>query len=244
MSRVKISLAYNGSRYRGWQIQNNAITVQGEINHCLGKMAGVLETAGSGRTDAGVHAKLQVLHCDTSFEDLESLKFKLNNMLPEDIKILDVEAVGDDFHARFDAVSRAYEYHIQYEKDPFAQGQSYCYTCEVDLIKMNEAAEALLGEQDFQSFSKVKTEVNNFICVVEQAKWTETEDGIMFYIRANRFLRGMVRAVVGTLLDVGLGKLTKEEFVNIISSRDRREAGRAVPPQGLFLVEVNYPERN
>jgi tRNA pseudouridine38-40 synthase len=244
MSRLKISLAYNGSRYCGWQIQNNAITVQGELNACLQKVTGVSETAGSSRTDAGVHAKLQVLHVDVNYDDIKSLKFKLNTMLPDDVKILDIESVADEFHARFDATSRAYEYHVHRERDPFSVGMSYCSNFRVDMDLMNEAAKELLGEQNFQSFSRVKTQVNNFICTIEEAKWIETDAGMMFYIRSNRFLRGMVRAIVGTLLDVGTGKIDIERLREIVKLKDRREAGRAVPAEGLFLVEVNYPETN
>ncbi|OEK02039.1 tRNA pseudouridine(38-40) synthase TruA [Roseivirga sp. 4D4] len=242
--RYFIDISYNGSNYRGWQVQANAHTVQGEFQACLSKVLRVpTEIMGSGRTDTGVHAKQQIAHFDNDQHlDTVDLVYKLNSILPPDIAVNEVREVKHDAHTRFDAIERAYQYFINPQKSPFYVGQSYYFSQPLDLDLMNEAAKELLGEQDFESFSKVKTEVNNFICTITQAEWIVENDQLVFHVRANRFLRGMVRALVGTLLDVGQQKLTVEEFVNIIKAKDRKVAGRAVPPHGLFLTEVKYPE--
>ena len=198
---------------------------------------------GSGRTDTRVHARQQIVHFDwAEILDTQQLQYKLNGILPPDISVNGVRKVNPEAHARFDATERSYEYLIHQAKSPFLENLSYHFSRPVDVALMNEAAKKLLGEQDFESFSKVKTEVNTFICTIKEARWEKQNDSLVFHVTANRFLRGMVRALVGTLLDVGLGKLNEAEFVNIIESKDRRKAGRAVPAHGLYLSRVSYPD--
>ncbi len=199
---------------------------------------------GSGRTDTGVHASQQFFHFD-SIKSLDTKKavYKLNAVLPKDIAIQDIFAVNPEAHARFDAMKRSYIYRINQTKNPFLNGLSYAYYKKPDVESMNRAAEKLLGERDFESYSKVKTEVNNFICNVSEAKWVKEKDGLLFHISANRFLRGMVRTIVGTLLLVGEGKLSMEDFENILMARDRKKAGRSVPPEGLYLSCVEYSDK-
>ena len=190
----------------------------------------------------GVHAKQQIAHFDwhETF-DLSQLQFKLNSFLSPYIAINSIREIKPEIHARFDAIERSYEYYVGLKKSPFDQGYSYYFPKQIDIETMNEAAATLLGSHDFESFSKVKTEVNNFICNIVSANWQSENDSLVFHVTANRFLRGMVRAMVGTLLEVGLGKLTVEEFTQIIEQKDRRAAGRAVPAKGLFLSKVTYP---
>lgn len=242
--RFFLDVSYNGAAYHGWQRQANAHTVQEEIENGLSKILGA-ETAitGSGRTDTGVHAKMQMVHFDTEKEmEPAQIRYKLNSILPDDISVNNCRPVQPEAHTRFDAKERGYHYFINPNKNPFLVGKSYYFNHQLDVELMNEAAEKLLGKQDFESFSRVKTEVNNFICEIFTARWYWENDQLIFNVRANRFLRGMVRALVGTLLEVGRGKLTVEEFVSIIAAKDRTKAGRAVPPHGLYLSEVNYSE--
>ena len=224
-------------------MQENAHTVQAELENCLSTvLRKKTEIMGSGRTDTGVHARQQIVHLEMDEPaDRRKLIHKLNGFLPKDISVQGLRKVHEEAHARFDAEERSYEYHIHQRKSPFLENLSYYYPKALDLAQMNEVAEKLLGEQDFESFSKVRTEVNTFICTIKEARWEKQNDSLVFHVTANRFLRGMVRALVGTLLDVGLGKLNEAEFVNIIESKDRRKAGRAVPAEGLYLQEVSYP---
>jgi len=199
---------------------------------------------GSGRTDTGVHCEQQFFHTDlTSGFEKDNLILKLNSFLPRDIVIKSIRAVKADASARYDAVSRTYRYEITRVKNPFLQGLSWHYFKDVRIENMNRAAALLLGAHDFECFSKVKTDVNHFICDVTKARWVEKGDKLTFTISANRFLRGMVRAVVGTLLDVGTGKITQKEFVFILHSKDRKKAGANVPALGLYLESVKYPAR-
>ncbi len=242
--RYFFEIAYKGTGYHGWQIQNSTLTVQGTVEKALStvlqRKVGIV---GSGRTDTGVHCTQQFFHLDLPDEmDGALLGYKLNTLLPKDMVIHSVRKVITDAHARFDAVLRSYEYRISERRDPFAVEFSYCYNKKLDIKTMNAAAALLIGKEDFQAFSKVKTQVNNFICDIKEAYWEKSPDGMIFHISANRFLRGMVRAIVGTLMDVGLAKCDVEGFKEIIASKDRRRAGRAVPPEGLFLTRVNYPE--
>ncbi len=244
MPRYFLDISYKGTNYHGWQIQPNADTVQAELQTCLTKvLRETIEVMGSGRTDTGVHAKQQVVYFNSDQDlDARDLIFKLNSILPVDIAANALRVVKDDAHTRFDATERAYKYYINKHKSPFSVGLSYYFKHDLNMELMNQAAKELIGEQDFESFSKVKTEVNNFICNIIKAEWIVEDDKLVFHVRANRFLRGMVRALVGTLLDVGQGKLTVEQFVETIKAKDRKVAGRAVPAHGLFLTEVNYPE--
>jgi tRNA pseudouridine38-40 synthase len=236
-------ISYKGTDYHGWQVQPNANTVQSEINKALATILQTnIETVGSGRTDSGVHAKEQVFHCDISKDKPEeTLLYKMNGLLPADIVVNKVLAVGMDTHARFDATSRSYEYHIHFKKSPFGVNESYFLPKKPDFDKMNQACKILIGEHDFTSFSKVKTEVNNFFCHLQKAEWLFDDEKAVFYVTANRFLRGMVRALVGTLLQVGYGKSSLEEFTEIIKAKDRTVAGQSVPAQGLYLCAVRYP---
>ncbi|MCB0494860.1 MAG: tRNA pseudouridine(38-40) synthase TruA [Cyclobacteriaceae bacterium] len=244
--RVFVYIAYKGTNFHGWQIQENAISVQQVITdslHVLLKNENVA-IVGSGRTDTGVHAKEQVFHVDIPDETkLDKLKYQLNGILPETIVVNKITEVISEAHARFDAVSRSYEYHLLTQKSPFGREENYYCPILLDFAVMNKAAAFLLGTHDFQSFSKVKTEVNNFVCTVTRAEWNITANKAVFHITANRFLRGMVRAIVGTLLMVGEGKIAPEEVKKILDKKNRGEAGRAVPPQGLYLCKVEYPEK-
>lgn len=203
-----------------------------------------LNISGSGRTDTGVHCKQQFFHVD--FESVlteEDLRYKANAILPFDISINSVRKVKNESHARFDAISRSYEYHINTVKDPFARDLSYYFSNKLNIENMNAAAALLLGEKrDYESFSRVKTEVNNFECSISKAYWESTGDKLVFHITSNRFLRGMVRAIVGTLLDVGLGRRSIEDLNTILLNKNRRDAGRAAPAHGLYLTQVIYPE--
>lgn len=242
--RYFLDVSYHGAAYHGWQRQANAHTVQQELEEALSKILSQnIDVAGSGRTDTGVHAKKQVVHFDAETTMLtEQIHYKLNGILPDDISINNCRKVKDEAHARFDALERGYHYFIHQKKNPFLVGQSYFYSHSLDIEAMNQAADILLGKQDFESFSRVKTEVNHFICEIFTARWYTENDQLIFNVRANRFLRGMVRALVGTLLEVGRGKLSVEDFVSIIAAKDRTKAGRAVPPHGLYLSEVNYSD--
>lgn len=242
--RYFFEIAYDGSNYHGWQRQDNAKTVQEVVEEALTRITRAQTTImGSGRTDTGVHCRQQFFHADFAKDiDAKKLRFKLNSYLPTDISIQSIQPVKPEAHARFDAIDRAYIYKITKVKDPFQQGFAYYYSKPLDIITMNQAAALLIGEKDFEAFSRVKTEVNNFVCNITKAQWSQEADSLIFSIRANRFLRGMVRAIVGTLLQVGSGKITIAEFQEVIESRDRREAGSAAPAEGLFLNEVNYPE--
>jgi tRNA pseudouridine38-40 synthase len=244
--RYFLEIAYQGTRYHGWQIQANAHSIQAEIQTKISLLLSEnIEIVGSGRTDTGVHAEQQFAHFDTwQSIDNQVFIYKLNKILPADISIQNIYSVSDTAHARFDAVLRAYEYRLSRRKNPFLLNLAYFDYRNFDIELMNEAANKLLQYTDFQCFSRVKTEVNNFNCQISLAKWNEKSDLWVFKIGANRFLRGMVRAIVGTLLEVGQKKILVADFEAIIQSRDRRQAGRAVPPEGLFLTEVKYPYLN
>jgi tRNA pseudouridine38-40 synthase len=241
--RYLIQLAYKGSNYHGWQKQPNVHSVQGELDSKLSTLlAEQIETVGCGRTDTGVHAKDFYAHFDvTKNIDEQFIKFKLNNFLPKDIVVYDIQKVSEEFNARFDAVWREYEYWITREPNPFLLDQSWFQNGKLNLDDMNKASALLIGKKDFESFSKVHTQVNNFICDVMHANWEIKENKLVFTIRANRFLRNMVRAIVGTLVDVGKGKITVDEVNNILASKNRCEAGHSVPAHGLFLTRIYYP---
>jgi tRNA pseudouridine38-40 synthase len=243
--RCFFEVSYNGTKYNGWQSQPNATGIQAVIEDSLSKVlrASISITA-SGRTDTGVHCEQQFFHADLpDTADIERLVFQLNSILPADIAIPSIRPVAPDAHARFDAISRSYKYRIVMRKNPFTPGFAWFYFKPLDLRTMNQAAALLAGKHDFECFSKVKTDVSNFICDISEARWEQHGDRLEFTITANRFLRGMVRAIVGTLIDVGSGRTSLEEFRHILESRDRREAGQNVPPSGLYLVSVIYPSR-
>lgn len=241
--RYFFEIAYNGRNYAGWQSQANATSVQAVIEHALlHLMREPVKIYGSGRTDTGVHSEQQFFHCDLDKTfDTHTLIFRLNSFLPRDIAVRNVRRVKPDASARFDAVERSYQYRITREKDPFLEGLAWHSFKPVDLPTMNKAAALLIGEHDFQCFSKVHTDVNHFLCHVKRAQWREQGAMLLFDITANRFLRGMVRSIVGTLMDVGTGKLSIRDFQSIIESRDRKKAGANVPAHGLYLTRIRYP---
>ncbi|MFN8438762.1 MAG: tRNA pseudouridine(38-40) synthase TruA [Cytophagales bacterium] len=238
-----LDIAYKGTHYNGWQKQPNANTVQSEIENALKIVfKNELTTFGSGRTDTGVHAKQQYVMFETP-QVIEKKKIlNLNGVLPKDIVVKNIYKVADNASVRFDALSRSYEYFIHQEVNPFNRETSYYFPKKLDVRLMNEAAQLLLKYKDFECFSKVHTEVNTFLCTITVAKFEYKDEYLVFNITANRFLRGMVRAIVGTLLDVGTYRTSLTEFENIILSKDRKKAGRAAPPEGLFLSKVIFPE--
>ncbi|MCQ2283455.1 MAG: tRNA pseudouridine(38-40) synthase TruA [Bacteroidales bacterium] len=244
--RYFIHLAYNGAPYFGWQIQPAHISVQEVLEKCLSLMLHQerIPITGCGRTDTGVHASSYYAHFDVDMEFTEEkcqqLTDQLNNFLPKDIVIYKIFAVKPEAHARFDAQIRTYQYFIATRKNPFNYTQRHFSFRQLDVEKMNEASALLLKNEDFTSFSKVHTQVNNFICHVTEAHWTQQGDDLVFTITANRFLRNMVRAIVGTLLDVGLHKISIDDFQNIINQKDRCEAGTSAPAGALFLTDVRY----
>ena len=202
-----------------------------------------IETLGSGRTDAGVHAYQQMVHLD--IEEISAAPefiYKLNSLLPKDIAVRSLRLVHPRAHARFDATSRSYRYFIHTQKEPFVENSSYFFHQALDVDLINEAIDVLKNQKDFESFSKVHTEVNNFNCDIFDARWELTANGYVFFIRANRFLRGMVRALVGTLLDVGTKRTSIDQLKEILESKNRSEAGRSVSPDGLYLDSVEYSE--
>ncbi len=212
--RYFIELSYNGKNYHGWQIQPDVISVQQKVNNALSIMLqSEISVVGAGRTDTGVHASQMFAHFDVDQELVENVVFKLNSILPEDIVVYNVFSVDQEMHARFNAISRSYAYKICLGRDPFLLDFAWqIHSQKFDLDLMNEAAKLLLEYQDFESFSKVKTDVYTFNCDITKAVWVEKENELTFYISANRFLRNMVRAIVGTLLEVGSGKKTVEDF--------------------------------
>jgi len=243
--RYFFQISYKGTRYHGWQIQQNAISIQQVIQEKLYQITNEnIEITGSGRTDTGVHAKQQYFHVDFNSKiDFQDFKYHINAVLPKDILVRSIEKVNSEAHARFDAVTRSYEYVIIPHKDPFKLNEAYIYYRPIDLDKLNAASEIFIGNYNFKSFSKVKTQVNNFNCEVYSAFWKKDGEGVVFHIKANRFLRGMVRAIVGTLLMVNEGKIEINAIRDILDSQDRSKAGRSVPPDGLYLSEINYPIR-
>ncbi|PRD48867.1 tRNA pseudouridine(38-40) synthase TruA [Sphingobacterium haloxyli] len=245
LQRFFLEIAYDGTSYHGWQVQDNAISVQERLNEALRKILRYpIETIGAGRTDTGVHAKQLFVHLDipgSSIKNEDRFLHSLNALLPHDIAVYRVFAVDKEAHARFDATERAYEYHIHFRKNPFLLYKSWQLRERPDVMVMNTAAAFLVGTQDFECFSKSHTQVYTNICTVTQAYWQETKDGLVFHITANRFLRNMVRAIVGTLLDIGLKKKTPESILDVIGSKDRSKAGTSVPAHGLYLTKIVYP---
>jgi tRNA pseudouridine38-40 synthase len=243
LMRYFFEIAYNGRNYAGWQSQSNAIGVQSVVEEVLSKLLqSETKIVASGRTDTGVHCRQQFFHTDIEKDfNPNHLLQRLNSFLPKDIVLKNVSVVKPAASARYSAVARSYQYIITTKKNPFLEGLAWHYFKAVDLEAMNKASGLLIGEHDFECFSKVKTDVNHFICIVKQAHWTKKGELLEFRITANRFLRGMVRAIVGTLLDVGTGKTSVHQFQLIIRSRDRKNAGANVPPYGLYLTKVKYP---
>jgi tRNA pseudouridine38-40 synthase len=243
--RYFIELAYDGTNYHGWQVQPNAVTVQELLDKALATLLRQpIETTGCGRTDTGVHAKDFFVHLDVETMDhgLRTIdKRSLNALLPYDIAVKQIIPVHPGAHARFDATLRSYEYHIHFEKNPFLNGYSWMIRDRPNLQLMNHAAAIVMQYTDFSCFSKSNTQVKTNNCKIVKAEWIETENGIVFHISADRFLRNMVRAIVGTLLMVGRGEMQPEDIRKIIESKNRSNAGMSVPACGLYLTEIKYP---
>ena len=241
--RYFIELSYDGTPFVGWQRQPSGDSVQSCLEDALSILfRKPLSIVGAGRTDAGVHAHQLFAHVDLDEHVDQDLTFRLNKLLPKEIAVRNIIAVAQDAHARFDAVSRSYRYHITTQKNPFLQKRSYQFAKPLDLDLMNQAAKILIDHEDFKCFSKSKTDVKTYVCDIQQVHWQQNGSELVFFIQANRFLRNMVRAIVGTLIEVGLRKISISDFEAILASRDRSQAGYSVPAHGLYLEKVNYPK--
>ena len=245
MPRYFLDFSYDGGAYHGWQIQPNNMTVQQLMTERLALVFGPgFALTGAGRTDAGVHASQMVAHFDVEqpIADLPSMMVKMNSLFPDDIAVRELYQVRPDAHARFDALSRRYQYHFCLKKNPYKRQYSTRLYSLPDVEAMNWAAALLFEYRDFSSFSKVHTDVKTNNCRIMEAQWQQTGDELIFSIKADRFLRNMVRAIVGTMLEVGRHKMSLEDFRAVIEKKDRCAAGTSAPPQGLFLVAVDYPD--
>ena len=241
--RYFVELSYDGNPFVGWQRQPAGDSVQSCLEDALSILfRKPLSIVGAGRTDAGVHAHQLFAHVDLDEHVDQDLTFRLNKLLPKEIAVRNIIAVAQDAHARFDAVSRSYRYHITTQKNPFLQKRSYQFAKPLDLDLMNQAAKILIDHEDFKCFSKSKTDVKTYVCDIQQVHWQQNGSELVFFIQANRFLRNMVRAIVGTLIEVGLRKISISDFEAILASRDRSQAGYSVPAHGLYLEKVNYPK--
>ena len=246
LSRFFIRISYSGANYNGWQIQLKDKTVQGLL---IEKLSVILREpvaiTGAGRTDSGVHAKCFYAHFDSAsldFKEIDKTVHQLNSILPSDIAVQSINRVKPEAHARFSALSRSYEYHLHSKKDPFLKGISYFYHGTMDIDQMKKACSILMEYNDFKSFSKNHTDVKTYNCQLYSADWQVFGDKVIFLITADRFLRNMVRAIVGTMLDLGKGIINLDEFRDVILSRNRSRAGQSVPAEGLFLTDIKYPE--
>ena len=241
--RYFIEFAYKGKNYHGWQMQPDAISVQEVLTKATNLiLKDTFELVGAGRTDAGVHASKMYAHFDTEVDfNSEDAVRKINSYLPEDIAVFRIFPVSADAHTRFDATARTYEYHIHLKKNVFSKDLSWYHFRKLNIDKMNEAAKILLEYEDFECFSKTHTDVFTFNCTITEAHWQLNNDNLVFTISANRFLRNMVRAIVGTLINIGLEKIEVQEMRTIIESKNRGKAGFSVPAHGLYLTKVSYP---
>lgn len=244
-TRYFIFLSYRGTNYHGWQLQPNSLTIQEILEKRLTLLLNEkIETTGAGRTDAGVHASFFCAHFDSISDNIHldnNLKFRINRFLPKDISVKGIMKVRPDANARFSAISRTYKYYISTIKDPFAEDSSWFLYGDLDLNAMNKAAEELLNHSDFTSFSRLHTDVRTNNCRIIQASWKKEDTMLVFTIKADRFLRNMVRAIVGTMADIGQGNTTPDQFREIILAQDRSKAGESAPAKGLFLVDIEYP---
>ena len=239
--RYFLELEYFGKAYHGWQRQPNALSVQEVVENSLATLLQQkTEIIGAGRTDSGVHARQIFAHFDAETALEENFVFRLNSILPGDIAVKGLFRVTPEAHARFDAVSRSYEYHIVTRKDVFSTGTAYHIVKELNIRKMQEGAEILKEYNNFKCFSRSRTDVFTYNCIIKEAEWKQQGDRIIFYITADRFLRNMVRAIVGTLLEIGQGKIDIADLHSIIKSEDRSNAGASVPAHGLFLTKIKY----
>ncbi|WP_211245413.1 tRNA pseudouridine(38-40) synthase TruA [Sphingobacterium alkalisoli] len=246
IKRFFLEVAYDGTAYHGWQIQPNAVSVQEKLDYALGTLLREeVATLGAGRTDTGVHAKQLYVHFDSDNASLinspDRFIHSLNALLPFDIAVLRLLEVASGSHARFDATERSYEYHIHFTKDPFLINKSWLLRDRLNVQRLNEAARLLVGKKDFGCFSKSNTQVFTNICTIKEAQWVEIGEKLVFHITADRFLRNMVRAIVGTLLEVGAKGKPISYVEEVLASRDRSKAGTSVPAHGLYLTKIKYP---
>ena len=245
MSRYFIQLSYLGTKYHGWQVQPNGVTVQELINKTFATILREnINVTGAGRTDTGVHASYFIAHFDSEKKNLHENKkliYNLNSILPGDIAIQRIYLVKNNNHARFDAVSRTYKYYISRVKNPFRMDTSYLFTQSLNICKMNDACKELLKYENFTSFSKLHTHVKTNDCKIYSATWEDKENLLIFTIKANRFLRNMVRSIVGTMIDIGVEKTDIDRLRKIIEKKDRALAGMSAPAHGLFLTDIEYP---
>ncbi|HUX56161.1 MAG TPA: tRNA pseudouridine(38-40) synthase TruA [Bacteroidales bacterium] len=244
-TRYFIYISYKGTSYHGWQIQPNAVTVQKILDDALTVVLNEkISTTGAGRTDTGVHALVFCAHFDSYSTDLSLIKnlvFRLNRYLPADISVNSIRKVFPDTNARFSAISRTYKYYISRIKDPFFDNSSWFLHGNIELSTMNEAGKLLLNHSDFTSFSRLHSNSKTNICNIHSALWEESDNRLVFTIKSDRFLRNMVRAIVGTMVEIGIGKISLNEFDEIILAKDRGRAGKSAPAKGLFLVDIEYP---
>jgi len=245
-TRYFIFISYRGTSYHGWQIQPNSVTVQKILDEALTVILNEkISTTGAGRTDAGVHAINFCAHFDSISPDLSAnrkLVFRLNRYLPIDISVNSIQKVVPDSNARYSAISRTYNYYISKTKDPFLDKSSWYVHGEIDIDSMNEACILLSQHSDFTSFSRLHSGAKSNVCKIYNAGWELSENRLVFTIKADRFLRNMVRAIVGTMIEIGFGKMDLKEFEEIILAKDRCKAGKSAPAKGLFLVDIEYPE--
>lgn len=245
-TRYFIFISYKGTSYHGWQVQTNSVTVQQILENALSVVLNEkISTIGAGRTDTGVHASFFCAHFDSDSSDLLTVKnliFRLNTFLPPDISVNSIKKVVPSANARYSAASRTYKYYITKIKDPFFDNSSWLLHGNINIELMNEACKILITHSDFTSFSKLHSDAKTNICTIYSAKWEETDNRMVFMVKADRFLRNMVRAIVGTMINVGSGKIDLKEFEDIILAKDRCKAGLSAPAKGLFLVDIEYPE--
>lgn len=241
--RYFLELSYHGEAYHGWQRQPDDLSIQEVVEDALETLTRrKIEIVGAGRTDAGVHAKQLFAHFDWEEVFDQNFIFRMNSLLPRKIAVEGLHRVNHDAHARFDALSRTYEYHIVWKKDPFSIDTAYYLRKKVDVDLMNQAADIMMSYTNFKCFSRSRTDVRTYNCKIEYAFWKEEHGKLTFHIKADRFLRNMVRAIVGTLIEIGSGKIELEKIHEIIRSGDRSEAGASVPAHGLFLTRIEYPK--
>jgi len=245
-TRYFIFISYKGTSYHGWQIQPDSVTVQQVLDNALSRvLSEKISTIGAGRTDAGVHAIVFCAHFDsnsTELSTLNNLVFRLNQFLPKDISVYSIKKVLPDANARYSAISRTYKYNISRIKDPFFENSSWFLHGNIDIAAMNKASRLLFNHSDFTSFSRLHSGAKTNICKIYSARWEEIDNRLVFTIKADRFLRNMVRAIVGTMTEIGFGKMNLKEFEEIIFAKDRCRAGKSAPAQGLFLTGIEYPE--
>jgi tRNA pseudouridine38-40 synthase len=245
-TRYFIYISYKGTSYHGWQIQPDSVTVQQVLDDSLSVILGEkISTIGAGRTDTGVHALIFCAHFDSISTDLNASKnlvFRLNKFLPKDISVISIKKVLPDANARYSAIARTYKYFISRIKDPFFENSSWFIHGNIDISSMNEACRMLLNHSDFTSFSRLHSGAKTNICKIYSAQWEEADNRLVFTIKADRFLRNMVRAIVGTMIEIGLGKMDLNKFEEIILLKDRCSAGKSAPAKGLFLTGIEYPE--